>query len=332
MGLVILSLCTLQACGLPSAVTTPPAGEIIRIRNEQTGYAPGTSEATSPLNPTEMRDWGYAYIDRQCVDFFAALQRARSQGEFASSALAGATAAATAILALAEASTKATGVTAAALGFAAFTLNEFRRTALLTEYPDETQQLVREALTTYRSAAGTPSTGGQAASLVAGYAQICTLSGIRFLVREAIATARTRAETTTELTPMERLQFDSVGRDLGLSGLGPDAAAALLVFAEEPTSTARQQMVRQELGGQLSRVLRQQDGGLVPANSERWTRAIGVLRSIATISPAFRSRVNALTGSLATAGETGVAPAVGLGPLTRGRAESPLIPNVRVVR
>jgi hypothetical protein len=157
------------------------------------GYAPGSSQAGKPLEFIEMRDWGYAYVDRHCIDFFAAIQRARSQGEFASNTLAAAAASTAAILALAEATTKATGVTAAALGFAGVTLTEFRRTALLTDYPEETQELVRQALTSYRDAARAPTTDGEAASQVAGYAQICTLAGIRSLVRDSLMSAKTKA-------------------------------------------------------------------------------------------------------------------------------------------
>lgn len=193
VGPLLLLLCSVQGCDRPSPVTTPPAGDIIRLRNEQMGYAPGSSQAGKPLEFIEMRDWGYAYVDRHCIDFFAAIQRARSQGEFASNTLAAAAASTAAILALAEATTKATGVTAAALGFAGVTLTEFRRTALLTDYPEETQELVRQALTSYRDAARAPTTDGEAASQVAGYAQICTLAGIRSLVRESLMSAKTKA-------------------------------------------------------------------------------------------------------------------------------------------
>jgi hypothetical protein len=231
VGPLLLLLCSVQGCGMPSPVTTPPAGDVKKLRNEQSGYAPGSSEATNPLNVMEVRDWGYAYVDRHCVDFFAALQSARSQGEFASNTLTAAAASTAAILALAEATTKATGVTAAALGFTAVTLNEFRRTALLTDYPDETQQLVREALTAYRGAAGTPSTLGEATSLVAGYAQICTLSGIRFLVRESIMTARPKAGSGEAggtqaggTTPRGPGQPTAVSRE---SGFAPAAAPAM---------------------------------------------------------------------------------------------------------
>jgi hypothetical protein len=171
----------------------------------------------NPLEALDMRDWGYAYVDRHCVDFFAAIQRARSQGELASNTLAAAAASTAAILALAEATTKATGVTAAALGFAGVTLTEFRRTALLTDYPEETQELVRQALTSYRDAAKAPTTLGEAASQVAGYAQICTLAGIRSLVRDSLMSAKTKAfdgngmsaidrRNTTTLIPIIRIQ------------------------------------------------------------------------------------------------------------------------------
>ncbi len=218
IGPLLLLLYSVQGCGLPSPVTTPPAGDLIRLRNEQVGYASGSTEATKALEVLEMRDWGYAYVDRHCVDFFAAIQRGRSQGELASNTLAAAAASTAAILALAEATTKATGVTAAALGFAGVTLTEFRRTALLTDYPEETQELVRQALTSYRDAARAPTTFGEAASQVAGYAQICTLAGIRSLVRDSLMSAKTKAfdgnnmtaitrESTTTLVPIIRIAW-----------------------------------------------------------------------------------------------------------------------------
>ena len=64
-------------------------------------------------------------------------------------------------------------------------------------YPVETAQLVRQALSSYLSAASIPSSLPNAALLVEGESWLCSLPGAEWLSRQAVATATTTAAGPT---------------------------------------------------------------------------------------------------------------------------------------
>ncbi|MFC4167623.1 hypothetical protein [Teichococcus aestuarii] len=306
----------------PSPPSIPTALELASFQEhlkEQLGNDPSLVQAN-----------GFAFIDLQCADFFAKLQRARNLGEFAEVELAGAAAALTAILTITQAGAAVIGVAGATAGFAVLTVSEYRRSALLSEYPAELQNLVVGAHQSYRLALiEEPSSIPEAYARVVGYARLCTLSSMRFLAREALAAARTGAIQESGLTAA----LGRVASDLNLTSLSLDEAAALIVLATNPTADARGR-AKDILGTNYETLF--SDGGtgrIEPRHPRSWQDNANVLVALSATYPALSSRVAQIRS-----GTTAPAPAATIAPPNinrQHRSGTPSnfsIPQIRVIR
>lgn len=234
--LPVLALLALAGCrpGFYPTVPTP-----LELQTFNTELAQLTA------HPTDILARGVALVDRNCAVFFDSLQRRRQAAEFTSSQLAAAASAASAILAIASVAAPTVGYVAAGTGLAAVTVQNLERTALLTEFPNELQNLVQEAQRAYlrelNLTRGAPQGPAAAYAAVVGYARLCTLPQIRFLASQALSSARATGDSADTLAGALRL--------MGLrTALGPENLRALLAVGGPPFTDRDLAPLRAALG------------------------------------------------------------------------------------
>jgi hypothetical protein len=165
--------------------------------------ASALAQAQLANEPNKYVKVGYEIVERECGNFFDALDKAEDQATFTSQELnlAGTTAAG--ILGALKAGT--TPITIAGITFplAENTVLNYQKNILITAYPDETYSLVKAGLKTYRDNAGTPADIYDAVGLVQNYASICTYSGIHSLAKQALAKAKTTTQPPAAAPPQQ---------------------------------------------------------------------------------------------------------------------------------
>jgi hypothetical protein len=186
----LIGLFGLAACTDITPPTTPAPATIATEAN-------ALAQAQLAGDPNKYVKVGYELVERECGNFFDALDKAEDQATFASQELNLAGTAAAGILGALKAGVTPITIAGIAFPLAPNSILNYQKSLLLTAYPDETYSLVKSGLKTYCDNSGNPADIYDAVGLVQNYAAICTYSGIHSLAKQAIATAT----TTTKRPP-----------------------------------------------------------------------------------------------------------------------------------
>jgi len=314
LALPAITASLLQGCSSfgPSTVGMPQTADITTFANSLT--------SVSNLQPADLVNYGYAYVDNQCNVFFIALQKDRNIVAFTGAQLAALGGLAVSIMTLVHAGLVPTGIVGGAFGAAATTALNYSQFALLTEYDAELQDLVHAAQNNYKSQVSNNQGSNvlslpQAYSIIQGYAFLCTLPGIDSLARQALST-QAKNLSTSPLSPTQITAIAAVGAELGLSAndaLTADQAAALVVFFNNGNS-ATSNNVRQKLSAAQKTAIFKSDPGtgtlLTVQNPAAFSGAMSILSTYEQLFPAFGQLVTTQTQAIAS-GNPALTPSLG---------------------
>jgi hypothetical protein len=147
------------------------------------------SVSDDKLTPVAFTKIGYGVVETQCNIYFDKIIKADNGIKQTKADVSAVGTAAAVIAALAKATTKEVGITAAGFGLAGSAIDNYEQYAFATPYPLQTWKLVTDALKAYSQAS--PATTVQnledAGELIRGYATLCSYSGIASLSAQAIA-------------------------------------------------------------------------------------------------------------------------------------------------
>jgi hypothetical protein len=181
-----------------TAVTFPAAsdiGQTVRDLYQAAGKDSPVKAATATqpatLDPAEFTQAGYRIVFTECSQYFDSIVKTDNGLKMTKADVVAAGSAAAVIAALSKASAKTIGIVAAAFGFGVAVIDNFDQYSFATPYPTQTRGLILKALAAYRQSNSpeTAKTISDASDLIAGYANLCTYSGIAELAAESISKA-----------------------------------------------------------------------------------------------------------------------------------------------
>lgn len=229
--------------GLSAEEVTPPKGVDLITSAAALNTA---MTANNGVTPTQVAELGYSTVSDSCDLYFAALIKANNRLQLTKADLTSFGTAAAVISTLTGATPKVIGGTAALFGLASSITSNFEQYAFATPYPVQTNMLITKALTVYAEAAPPSSmlTIQQAVASVAGYARLCSFTGISVLAQQAIAAAVpvNTAGTSSIFSTSDRTQYlNNVDALVALAGktLAETDYAKLAVMADSATTPAQ---------------------------------------------------------------------------------------------
>jgi hypothetical protein len=236
--------CVSQGLGFAKPPTTPTASE---IQTEAADIKSQAARSNPALSGPEYAVVGYQIARQTCGKYFDNLIAASNDVQMSKADLAAAGTAAAAIEALAKATTKTIGVTAAGVGLASVILDNYQDYALLTPYPVQTRTLILSAMDAYRRSLPPESATSliDAADRVSGFAELCTYSNIASLAQQALAAAKPKDVNTSAplFSDSDALTLQSINDALGLPKTPPldDKVYAELAIIASSTGTPNDQ-------------------------------------------------------------------------------------------
>lgn len=230
-----------------SSVTAPDATKIAKDIREMYAAAgvPVPTTATQPtvISPPEFATSGYRIVDINCNAYFDALVRASNRVKMTKADITAVGTAAGVIATLAKSAPKEIGIFVAGFGLAETIVDNVEQYAFVTPYPVQTRGLVLKAMNEYRASSSPASVTSlsEAADQIAGYASLCSYSGIAVLSAEAIAKAEPEDVSRKRqlLGAQDRLQLELP--IVGALGLPPntllsDSDLATLAAISDPST------------------------------------------------------------------------------------------------
>ena len=194
--------------GLSAEEVSPPKGVDLISSAAALNTAMSTNNGVTPVQVAEL---GYSTVSDSCDLYFASLIKANNHLQLTKADLTSFGTAAAVISTLTGATPKVVGGTAALFGLASSITSNFEQYAFATPYPVQTNVLITKALAAYAEAAPPSSmvTIQQAVASVAGYARLCSFTGISVLAQQAIAAGVpvNTAGTASIFSTSDRIQY-----------------------------------------------------------------------------------------------------------------------------
>ncbi len=212
---LLACLVPLSGCGTVSFGPKPVAIPSVQGLKD---YRDDVKTLTGP--PAEYVGAGYGSVYKACGDYFDNLVEMQNVVGFGNDITKSVGVAGTGLSALLKNATLAqrqvtrwsTGATLISAGFDAFD-----KRALMTPYPSETKTLILRGLTAYEAlnpptSADTPA---EAFSLVAGYAEMCSYSGVARYAKQALSNAEPRTGSAQSLSAADQGFLRAIATALG---------------------------------------------------------------------------------------------------------------------
>lgn len=292
------------------------------------------------VTPAQVAELGYSTVSDSCDLYFSALIKANNRLQLTKADLTSFGTAAAVISTLTGAAPKVIGGTAALFGLASSITSNFEQYAFATPYPVQTSMLITNALMVYSQAAPPSSmvTIQQAVASVAGYARLCSFTGISVLAQQAIAAGVpvNTAGTSSIFSTSDRTQYlNSVDALLAVAGktLADTDYVALAVMADSTVTSDQFLALQKTLSDSVDKPTKTAKTvsvgpPVVTGPSDLLKQALIYLNLLGTSNPAFAKQVAAAKAALA-------APAAALAaPVAPSPMSAPLrimsIPHIQI--
>lgn len=243
---LICCLSLLAGCGTGAGrVAFGPAAPAIPEPKMIAERASNTIGQVTTMGAREYVAVGYYETYQACSAYFDNLIATQNQTRFTGDVVTAGGAAATALIALrknTEAAARIVAKWAAGTAFLSSVISSFDDRALMTPYPSETKTLIMGALAKYEADAPPSSVvhDEDALGLVAGYAEMCTYSGITRFAKQALSNAipENAGAPGARLGKEDVIDIDAASSVLGMGSdrLSPRQVALLHFYITEPTA------------------------------------------------------------------------------------------------
>lgn len=295
--------------GLSAEEVTPPKGVDLITNAAALNTA---MNANSGVTPAQVAELGYGTVSDSCDLYFAALIKANNRLQLTKADLTSFGTAAAVISTLTGAPPRAIGGTAALFGLASSITSNFEQYAFATPYPVQTNMLITKALSAYAQAAPPSSmvTIQQAVASVAGYARLCSFTGISVLAQQAIAAAApiNTSGTSSIFSTSDRTQYlNNVDALLAVTGktLADNDYATLAVMAESATTSDQFVMLEKTLSDSVDKPTKTTKTvsvgpPIVVGPTDLLKQAAGYLSLLGTNNQAFAKQVAAVKAAQIT--------------------------------
>jgi hypothetical protein len=309
-------MCLLSGCqtignkmGLSAEEVTSPKGVNLIADAAALNAAMTTNAGVTAAQVAEL---GYSTVSDSCDVYFTALIKTNNRIQLTKADLTSFGTAAAVISTLTGGTTKVVGGTAALFGLASSITSNFEQYAFATPYPVQTNLLITKALTAYAQAA--PPSGmvtiQQAVASVAGYARLCSFTGISVLAQQAIAAGVpvNTAGTSSIYSTSDRTQYlNNVDALLAVPGksLADAEYVTLAVMADSIVTSDQFVTLQKTLSDSVdkpTRTAKTVSAGppVVIGPSDFLKQAATYLSLLGTSNPAFAKQVAAAKAALAS--------------------------------
>jgi hypothetical protein len=223
-----------------------------------------TSYNTFTGTPSEYVGVGYASTYEACSNYFDVLIRSQNMTAYSGDIARSVGATGIALNALrkdAELAQREIVRWTAATGLVTTIIDAFDDRALMTPYPTETKTLILRALTTYeqRNPPSAADTRAEALSFVAGYAEMCTYSGVTRFSKQALSNAEPKPGGSSAMSAADQALLKALATTLGDPSVPlslRQVAVAYYHFVESPEWADDAVETRKALIGELPESLR----------------------------------------------------------------------------
>ena len=295
--------------GLSAEEVSPPKGVDLISSAAALNTAMSTNNGVTPVQVAEL---GYSTVSDSCDLYFASLIKANNHLQLTKADLTSFGTAAAVISTLTGATPKVVGGTAALFGLASSITSNFEQYAFATPYPVQTNVLITKALAAYAEAAPPSSmvTIQQAVASVAGYARLCSFTGISVLAQQAIAAGVpvNTAGTASIFSTSDRTQYlSNVDALVAIAGktLTDSDYVTLAVMADSAVAPNQFMVLQNTLSDRVdkpTKTAKTVSAGLpaVIGPSDLLKQAATYLSLLATTNSAFAKQVAAARAAQAT--------------------------------